>query len=253
MMADNEKNIFRRFYLKNLAARLKRLETEAPHKFDAIIPISEPDYQWFRSVSAGKPVMLCETGVIMDEFIPDDAGGALKVGFIGALNWQPNIAGLKWFLAEVWPDITEARPEVTLHIAGRGATKMTIKQLKGKNVVFEGEVDDAARFTSMMPVMIAPLFAGSGLRIKIIEAMCHGKPVVATPAAAKGLAAADLRGIFICDDAGKFSDTLISLIDNPAMREAAGNAAKEVVMTRFDNRKLTATLYGFYKELIHGR
>jgi glycosyltransferase involved in cell wall biosynthesis len=253
MMADNERNILRKIYLKKLASRIKSLENEASKKFDAIVPISEPDYHWFRAVSAIKPVILCETGINVPEPVPVNSGDDLKVGFIGALNWQPNLAGLKWFLTEVWPSVFVARPYVTLHIAGSGAPLMAVKHLKGKNVMFEGEVADAAEFTSAMTVMIAPLFAGSGLRIKIIEAMSLGKPVVATPVAAEGLPAEDRREMFICNDAGKFSDTLISLLDNQLMREATGKAARELVKTRFDNRKLTAALFEFYHELSDDR
>lgn len=251
MMADGERNIFKKMYLKNLAARLKRLESEAVRKFDAIIPISEPDYRWFKAVSPSASVMLCETGMSVPESLPGNDGGDLKVGFLGALNWQPNIEGLKWFMEEVWPFVSEARPDVALHIAGRGGQPPVLKHLKGKNVFFDGEVADAAGFISMMTVMIAPLFTGSGLRIKIIEAMSLGKPVVATPVAAEGVPAENRREIFICDDAGKFSGSLIALLDDPAMRESTGKAAKELVRTKFDNSRLTAALFEFYRKLTH--
>jgi glycosyltransferase involved in cell wall biosynthesis len=253
LMADNERNIFKKLYLRTLASRLKKLEADAVRKFDAIVPISEPDFWWFKALSPAAPVLLCETGISVSESLPEDTGGNLKIGFIGALNWQPNIEGLKWFMAEVWPSVSKARPDAMLHIAGRGAPPSLPGHLKGKNIVFEGEVADAARFTSMMTVMIAPLFAGSGLRIKIIEAMSLGKPVVATPVAAEGVPAENKHEIFICNDAGKFSGTLISLLDDPVMREATGNAARELVKTRFDNSRQTAALFEFYSKLTHDR
>lgn len=253
MMADSERNIFRRLYLRILATRIRRVEMQVSRKFDAIIPISEPDSQWFRSASPEWPVMLCETGAPVPETTTEERETNLKTGFIGALNWQPNITGLKWFVSKVWPIVTEARPDVSLHIAGRGASPGVIRQLKQKNVVFEGEVADAARFTSSMTVMIAPLFAGSGLRIKIIEAMSLGKPVVATPVAAEGIPAENRREIFICDDERDSADTIISLLDDPALRKNTGQAAKELVKTRLNNHKQTAALFEFYKKLTHDR
>jgi glycosyltransferase involved in cell wall biosynthesis len=256
MMADAEKNIFRRIYLRNLAARIKKLELQACQKFDAIIPISEPDYQWFKTVATAKHVMLCETGInvnIADTETDTDTGdGVLRVGFIGALNWQPNLEGLRWFLAEVWPVVSERIPEAHIHIAGRGTPTGNGKWLHGRNVMFEGEVDDSGKFISRMTVMIAPLFAGSGLRIKIIEAMSHGKPVIATPIAANGLPVNDGYEIFISNDAKTFADRLILLLSNTHLRKTSGNAARELARTRFDNRKQTTALYDFYKRLCDG-
>ncbi len=94
-----------RDYLKNLARRLRKRELLALKQFDAIIPISEPDFQWFKSVAPDKPMMLSETGTNVSEPVNDPASTGLRVGFIGALNWQPNLDGLRWFLAGVWPRV----------------------------------------------------------------------------------------------------------------------------------------------------
>ena len=142
----------------------------------------------------------------------------LRVGFIGALNWQPNLDGIKWFLAQVWPCVARAVPSATLHIAGRGVPASAKRWLHGQRVFFEGEVDDARRFMASMNVLIAPLFAGSGLRIKIIEAMSIGRTVVATPVAASGLPAVDRREIIIAADPGSFCDALTEALRDPALR-----------------------------------
>jgi polysaccharide biosynthesis protein PslH len=251
MMADAASGTFKKGYLKNLAGRIKKREIFAARQFDAIVPISEPDFKWFRSESPDKPIILSETGVDITEPADTDSN-SLRVGFIGALNWQPNIDGLKWFLAGVWPRTTGVVPDATFHIAGRGASRSVKEGLCGKNVFFEGEVDDARRFTDSMAVMIAPLFAGSGLRIKIIEAMSLGKTVVATPVAASGLPVEDKRELLIGKDVKSFSDALVSALRNPGVRTETGTRARELVKNRFNNLEQTSALLEFYKKLCNG-
>jgi cellulose synthase/poly-beta-1,6-N-acetylglucosamine synthase-like glycosyltransferase len=172
------------------------------------------------------------------------------VGFIGALNWQPNLDGLRWFLAGVWPRVLRSLPDATLHIAGKGANANTKNWITGKNIFFEGEVKDAGRFMGSMTVMISPLFAGSGLRIKIIEAMSLGKTVVATPVAAAGLPVEDHRELLIGTDAVSFCDALTSALSDPGLRATTGAKARELVRNRFDNLKQTSLLLAFYKRFV---
>lgn len=253
MMAENSAGRIRRAYLKNLSGRIRKLETDAAKRFDAVVPISEPDRDWFSSVSSGRPVMLSETGADAAEYTDEPDEPTLRVGFIGALNWQPNLGGIKWFLARVWPCVARAVPSATLHIAGRGAPASAKKWLHGQRVFFEGEVDDARRFMASMNVIIAPLFAGSGLRIKIIEAMSTGRTVVATPVAASGLPAKDRREIIIAADPETFCAALTEVLRDPALRASMGEAAVVLVRKRYDNRARTIELLEFYKGLSHGR
>jgi glycosyltransferase involved in cell wall biosynthesis len=144
-------------------------------------------------------------------------------------------------------------PDATFHIAGRGAPANARARTAGKNVFLEGEVEDAKSFVGSMTVMIAPLFAGSGLRMKIIEAMSLGKTVVATPVAAEGLPVKDHRELLIGIDAVSFSDALISALSDPGLRTSIGNRARELVRDRLDNLKQTSQLLEFYKKLCDGR
>jgi glycosyltransferase involved in cell wall biosynthesis len=253
MTSGQSDRIIERMYLKNLAERLKRRETDAANRFDAVVPISSPDMKWFIAAAPGKPMIQIETGV-------DDTGSpecvlsdSRRVGFIGSLDWRPNAEGLIWFLRQVWPYVSKRMPAAALHIAGKNTPEKVRVQLTGRNVFFEGEVPDAHSFTSSMSVMIAPLFAGSGMRIKILEAMSLGKAVVATPVAAEGLPVTDRRDIMIASDQFMFSSALIELLGRPDLKEQVTSGATSLLKEKFDNRKLTLKLLGFYKELTYGR
>jgi glycosyltransferase involved in cell wall biosynthesis len=198
-------------------------------------------------------MMLSETGATVIEPVSETISTGMRVGFIGALNWQPNLDGLKWFVSGVWPRVLRSLPDATLHIAGRGATPNVKTRTSGKNIFLEGEVEDANRFVESMTVMIAPLFAGSGLRMKIIEAMSLGKTVVATPVAAEGLPVEDHRELLIGSDAVSFGDALVSALSDPGLTASIGARAMELVRDRFDNLKQTSLLLEFYKKLCDGR
>ena len=254
MMAGQTSGSLRRGYLRNLAGRLRKYETEAAQLFDAIVPISGPDLQWFKEAAPDSmPILLSETGVTSHGCLSEPDEPNVKVGFIGALNWKPNVQGLIWFTDRVWPLVCKALPAATLHIAGRGAPATAPSWLRGRNINWLGEVDDARQFMASVNVMIAPLFAGSGLRIKIIEAMSIGKPVVATTVAVDGIPAVDGRELFIADNASSFSSALVNLLKDRELRKSSGEAAISLVKERYDNTARTAELLEFYKHLCHGR
>lgn len=251
MLAQRTEKKIKKVYLKNLADRIREREIWAANQFDAVVPITKSDMEWFSDVAPGRPMLMMGTGV--DELTnPANVNiNEQRVGFIGALDWQPNIDGLLWFLKEVWPYISKRMPSASLHIAGRNASEKVQKNLVGKNVVYEGEVRDSHIFTAAMSVMIAPLFAGSGMRIKIIEAMSLGKVTVATPVAAEGLPVTHRKDILIAEDKYMFSTAVIEVLSRPELRNEISTAACALIKKRFGNRELTSDLVGFYKTLIH--
>ena len=251
-MAAGTRSPVRRAYLQNLSRRLGSLERKAASQFDAVVPISDPDFRWFSEAAGGKPVFLSETGVDEAALLPEPNGENLRVGFIGAMNWQPNINGVKWFIINVWPDVLKQIPEATLHIAGRGLHQQAASLLQGNNIVLEGEPEEALNFMASNHVMISPLFAGSGLRIKIIEAMSVGRPVVATPVAVAGLPVENGRQLAVASDPESFCNELVRLLREPALRTSMGTSAVELVMERYDNTLISKRLLEFYTELIHG-
>lgn len=252
MMAASEKSPLRKAYLYNLSRRLKKLEKKAALGFDAVVPISEPDNMWFSSVIPDSPVFLSVSGADDAEYIPEPETNNLRVGFIGSLNWQPNAEGIKWFIESVWPCVLKKIPGATLHIAGRGLSRNETILPVGHNIFNEGEPEDARNFMASNHVLISPIFTGSGIRIKIIDAMSTGRPVVATSVAASGLKAEHGRELALADDADAFCEALVRYLRNPELRYSSGKAAVELVRTEYDNRALTARLFEFYNDLTRG-
>jgi len=204
------------------------------------------------SADGRAPVFLASTGISAPANLQSQKKGRYNVGFIGSLDWHPNVDGILWFVNEVWPLVISRLPEASLHIAGRNADAGTAEKLTGQNITFHGEIDDSLLYTSSMNLMIAPLFSGSGMRIKIIESMSAGVPVVASPVAATGLPVKDGKDILIAGSREKFSSSILTLLTDDTLTEEIAANATGTVRENFDNNIITAQLFDFYKTLADG-
>jgi glycosyltransferase involved in cell wall biosynthesis len=172
-----------------------------------------------------------------------------SVGFIGSLDFRPNQEAVRWIVDELWPRVTERAPEARLSIAGSGPPDWLRQRARGQNIDFLGEVSDAQAFMQRMSVMIAPLFAGGGMRIKVLEAMALARPVVATTLGAGGIDVENGRDILIADDVTAFADSVVRLLREADTAARIGNAARATVRDRYDNDTLAAGLVRFYESL----
>jgi glycosyltransferase involved in cell wall biosynthesis len=161
------------------------------------------------------------------------------VGFIGSLDFRPNQDAARWILDELWPRVLEREPGARLSIAGGAPPKW----LRRRGI---GDVGSAEAFMREVAVFIAPLFAGGGMRIKVLEAMALGKPVVATTIGAGGI---DCDDIVIADDAASFAEAVVRLLRDPALAARIGAAARACVAERYDARSLARGLLRFYESL----
>jgi len=245
-LARIERNPFRRIALRSIAASLRKYEVRHLDTTDAIVPISEDDADDFRRLGCTRPMHVAPCGVT----VPDATGGTpipKSVGFIGSLDFRPNQEAVEWIAGELWPRVVERVPDARLSIAGSSAPKWLRRRMT--NIDFRGRVDDATAFMNSTSVMIAPLFAGGGMRIKVLEAMALAKPIVATTLGAGGLHVEHGRDILISDDAASFADAVALLLRDPQTAARIGNAARETVRSRYDNDVLARGLLKFYESL----
>ena len=244
-LARTERNPLRRIALLRIASSLRKYEVRQLASVDAIVPISTDDANDFRALGATKPILAVPCGVTVSQSTSIPI--ANSVGFIGSLDFLPNQQAVEWIVAELWPRVVERAPEARLSIAGSAAPEWLRRRMT--NIDFRGAVDDAAAFMKSMSVMIAPLFAGGGMRIKVLEAMALAKPIVATTLGAGGLDVARGHDILIADDAPSFADAIALLLRDENVATRIGEAARETVRNRYDNDVLAGGLVAFYESL----
>lgn len=248
-LARNERNPLRRLALGRVASSLRKYEVRHLNTPDAIVPISTADAEDFRRLGCTRPIHVVPCGITLTE-LSDYAPETNRVGFIGMLDFRPNQDAVEWIVDELWPRVTEQVPEAQLSIAGSGAPRWLRRRAQTQNVEFLGDVDDAQAFLRRMSIVIAPLFAGGGMRIKVLEAMALARPVVATTLGAGGIDFEHGRDIVIADDVTAFADAVVRLLREPDTAARISLAARATVAAKYDNDTLARGLVRFYESLV---
>ena len=238
-------------YLRNLSKRIKRFEVSYLNTYDLLVPITDRDGIILDSLGNVKPRHTSQTGIDFASLVPT----AKKLEFpslfhIGALDWAPNQEGLIWFFDKCWPQIHAGNPNLKFYLAGRNAPEWLERRFKLDGVVYLGEITDAYDFINSKAVMVVPLFSGSGMRIKIIEGMALGKPIVTTDIGTEGIPTQDGHNIMIANGADEFVASINRLINNRELFNEIGKNAIGFIQEKFDNISQAGALIDFYKKQI---
>ncbi len=242
---------FEKWYLEILSKRIKRFEKKLLNSYDLLVPITERDGIILDAMGNKKPRHVSQTGIDSSMLIPNSKYLEHPSLFhIGSLDWAPNQEGLIWFLENCWKEIHEKYPTLMFYVAGRNAPVWFQRRLGMPNVVYKGEVDDAYEFMNSKSIMVVPLNSGSGMRIKIIEGMALGKPIVTTKIGTEGISTTSGKNIIIAADKAEFIKAVSELIENREFFESISRNAIEYVHDNFDNLTSAGALIEFYKQHI---
>jgi glycosyltransferase involved in cell wall biosynthesis len=236
-------------YLRNLSKRIKHFEISYLNQYDLLVPITDRDGMILDALGNTKPRHTSQTGIDFASLVPT----AKKLEFpslfhIGALDWAPNQEGLIWFFDHCWPRIHSENPEIKFYLAGRNAPEWFERHIKLEGVEYLGEINDAYDFINSKAVMVVPLFSGSGMRIKIIEGMALGKPIVTTDIGTEGIPTEDGNNILIANDADQFTEAITRLINDRELSDRIGKNAIGFIQEKFDNLSQAGALIEFYKQ-----
>jgi polysaccharide biosynthesis protein PslH len=245
--AGRELSRLKKIYFKIIAKRLLELEENFINKYDLLVPITDRDAEVLRLMGNKKPVCVVASGYNID-MMPEIAPltNEISIGYIGSLDWTPNQEGLLWFLEKVWKPLVKPG-NVKFHVAGRNAPPWLEKILQNtRDLVYEGEVEDAQTFMMVHPILVVPLFSGSGMRVKIVEGMALGRIIISTPLGIEGLPVNDKKNILIASDSKDFREILSGIISDPSKFLAIGEAARTLIPEKFDNIELGKKLANFY-------
>lgn len=245
----NEGSFIRRIYLNFLSNRLQTYENSVLNNFDSLIAISAVDERFFLSIGCKIPIKTLPVSLNIKDY--DKHFSLCKhksIGYIGSMDWRPNIEGLEWFVEKVWPSIQKLDFGITFHLAGKHLPNHFYKY-DDKNFIVEGEVEDALEFISRQHVFIVPLLAGSGMRVKIIEAMALGKCIIATSIAAEGINYQHDKNILIADKADDFYKQILRCFTDKNLVFRIGEQAKKLVEKYHNTEKSSKAMLQLYKQL----
>jgi len=212
-----------------LASQVRRLENQIPKYVDYIFTLSQNDQEYFKNIYPHKthniPVTF-EVENIKNKKIKN------SIAHLGAMDWRPNIEGINWFLEKVKPEIEEE--DVKIYIAGKNMPEKFFKYRDSRTKI-EGKVDDAKEYIINKEIIFVPLFSGSGIRIKILEAMALGIPVISTSKGAKGIPCQNKKNILIANTPTEFKNAISLLLKNKRLAKKIGNEGKKLISNHFSN------------------
>jgi polysaccharide biosynthesis protein PslH len=151
--------------------------------------------------------------------------------FSGSLEYEPNREAMVWFVEEVLGKIEAEIPEVRLTITGSAGNRGLPPR---ENVILSGFVPDVRPMIAGAWVSLAPLRTGGGTRVKILESMALGTPVVATSKGAEGIEATTGHHLLVADTPTDFSAAVVRLLKDPVLRQGVAARARELVRLRYD-------------------
>ncbi len=146
---------------------------------------------------------------------------------LGTMFWPPNVTGVLWFAREVLPLVWRQAPDARFVIVGKNPPAEVQALAADPRIVVTGYIADPQPHLEAADAFIVPLFAGSGMRVKILDAWLWGLPIVATPLGAEGIAVRDGENILLAADAPAFAAATLRLLTDPGLNarfRAAGRA-----------------------------
>ena len=210
-----------RYLLASSPVVAKSLRRDARHAFVATAPLALDPTLYPRAPLDAEPV----------------------AGIIGTASWAPTCESMVRLIEDVWPRVRAQLPRAQLLVAGRGTDRLP----RADGVAILGEVESAIEFLHRLSVLVFPLARGSGMKIKALEAIACGIPVVTTRAGAEGLSGG--RGVFVSEDDAVLAREVVRLLESPAEVQATGAAAREAFLAHHTPDPAVEPLLALYERM----
>ena len=245
------KNPFKKLYLALAAKRLERFEKKVLVEVEGVMALTETDMASFRSYNRHLKITAVPVGLDLNKFpelSTDRTKSSLPLLYhLGSMDWKPNVLGMSWFVKEVWPLLTKKFPGITLVIAGKNMPVEFFRKA-GNGLVVQGKVEDSLHFQQDKSILVVPVLAGSGVRIKILEAMALGKIVISTRVGAQGIACEDGKHILRANDPSEFVMQVERCLSSPDLCEQISRNARALIREKYELSKIGEDMMRFYGE-----
>lgn len=228
----------RRWFYRQQHRRMRHWEARLSEMFDGVVTVSPEDAELARSEYQLTNVLgHVPTGVDSRAFKPapsPDPALPPTIGFLGSMDWLPNIEAVHWFVREVLPLLRQRVPGIRFKIVGRNPSP-SVRALATADSAIEvtGTVEDVQPHVHQCQVIVVPLLSGGGTRIKIFECMAMGVAVVSTTIGAEGLPLVPGEDVQIADSSESFAASVAELLQHPELAQKLALRARERMVREF--------------------
>lgn len=229
-MADSSSGLLAWSHARFAAAALE-LERSWFPQFDCILATSCNDAKLVRAIATDAKVTVYPNALPL--IVPPPRTDRLEIIFSGNLEYAPNIAAVRFFHRHVWPALQSRWPGLRWKILGKNPGPFRDLSANDPSIEITGFVEDAVAVIAQSQVAIVPVLAGSGTRIKILEAWAARTPVVSTTLGAQGLECRDREHLLLADDPESFITAVSELLALPDDRARIGAAGRRLYEERY--------------------
>ena len=231
----------KRVYIKKLAKQLKKYELTELQRIDGIMAISEEDAIFMKRAFPNIPIEVIPTSFSID---PVENNYHLSdFYFLGAMDWQPNREGVDWLTSKVLPLLNT---DTEVHIAGKN---LTCNQFCDDKIHCHGEIENASEFIQSHGICLVPIQSGSGIKIKLLENMALGKPIITTSEGARGVNVEHNKHVLIADTPDEFAKAMNILQSDENKRIQLGKEAHSFVIDNFGEEKISNRIFEFIQSI----
>ena len=228
---------------------LREYEARLGARFDAVLAVSREDEDALRRAGVPSALMtVVPIALDVQAIRPvrrDES--ANRILHVGTMYWPPNIDAVQWFVSEVYARIRSRRPDIAFDVVGtKPPGRITRLHLSGDSIHVAGYVADLTPFFERAGVFVVPLRAGAGMRVKILEAMARGVPVVTTRLGCEGIEVEHDRHVLLADSAAEFADATLRILNDRDVGRRLAENGRHLVETRHDYRLVYRSVLDLY-------
>jgi len=241
-------SIATRMYARLEWPKLLRYELDVCRRCDLVLTVSEEDKAAIRAVDPSIQNIECvPIGVDVEHYQPvKRMEGSRKILHTGTMYWPPNVDAMLYFAREILPLIKQKIPECTLTIAGQRPVEAIRALARDPSISVTGYVEDDRAIAADCGVFVVPLRSGSGVRVKILNALAMGLPVVATSVGAEGLEAVHGEHLLIADSAQDLADAVVEVLSDPELAASLGFNGRKLVCEKYSWERVGERLLAVY-------
>jgi glycosyltransferase involved in cell wall biosynthesis len=196
-------------------------------------------------------MMVVPNGVDLDRYRGDfGAPEPSTLVFPGALTYSANFDAVEFFLHKIFPLVKAVRPETILRVTGKTDGVPVDRLPLDEGVILTGYLDDVRPTVARSRVCVTPLLSGGGTRLKILEAMALGTPVVSTRKGAEGLDVTSGEDILIADGPNEFADAILRLLGDETLRARLVANGRKLVQERYGWNRIGRKLNCFLRQVV---
>jgi glycosyltransferase involved in cell wall biosynthesis len=246
-LRKGQKNPLKKMVLRLESFKLRKYEQAICKKFEAVLAVSAED-----ETALGLPCHIIPIGVDAEgieplKLTPDST----NLVSLGTMFYPPNIEGALWFAREVFPLIQKERPEATYTIIGARPPEV-VRQLTLQNpgIRVAGYVEDLRPVLQTSAGLVVPLLSGGGMRVKILDALALGLPIVSTGVGAEGIELEDGKNVLLADTPQEFAGACLKLLEPTEVGENLAQAGRKLALEKYDFRVAYRPINAIYQKLI---